>query len=72
MSAPVPLRPNFGAALLRTASSNPATTSSTMLRLEQAHRYALENPLHRNKRVGLSAMISETWYNASFLGPMPG
>src|ERR1700738_4979423 len=34
-----------------------------LLRLEQAHRHALENHLHRNKRVGLSVVISETWYN---------
>ncbi len=33
-----------------------------LLRLEQAHRHALENHLHRNKRVGLSVVISETWY----------
>src|ERR1700719_1085123 len=35
---------------------------SLLLRLEQAHRHALENHLHRNKRVGLWVVISETWY----------
>jgi hypothetical protein len=35
---------------------------SLLLRLEQAHRYALENYVHRNKRMGLSVVISETWY----------
>jgi hypothetical protein len=34
---------------------------SLLLRLEQAHRYALENYVHRNKRMGLSVVISETW-----------
>jgi hypothetical protein len=33
-----------------------------LLRLEQAHRYALEDNVHRNKRMGLSVVISETWY----------
>ena len=33
-----------------------------LLRLEQAYRYALENHLHRNKKVGLSVVISGTWY----------
>jgi transposase len=33
-----------------------------LLRLEQAHRYALENHLHRNERVGQSVTISETWF----------
>ena len=37
---------------------------SLLLRLEQAHRYALGNYVHRNKRMGLSVVISETWYNA--------
>ena len=32
-----------------------------LLRLEQAYRYALENHLHRNERLGLSVMINETW-----------
>ena len=35
---------------------------SLLLRLEQAHRYALEDNVHRNKRMGLSGVISETWY----------
>ncbi len=33
-----------------------------LLRLEQAYRYALENHLHRNERLGLSVVISETWH----------
>jgi hypothetical protein len=28
------------------------------------HRYAVENHIHRNPRLGLSVMINETWYNA--------
>jgi len=35
---------------------------SLLLRLEQAHRYALEDNVHRDKRMGLSVVISETWY----------
>ena len=32
-------------------------------RLEQAHRYALENSfINRNKRVGLPVVFSGTWY----------
>ncbi len=33
-----------------------------LLRMEQAHRYALENHVHRNKRMGISVLITETWY----------
>ena len=33
-----------------------------LLRLEQAHRHALENHVHRNKGLGLHVMINETWY----------
>ncbi len=36
-----------------------------LLRMEQAHRYALENHVHRNKRMGISVLITETWYKAS-------
>jgi hypothetical protein len=32
-------------------------------RLEQARRSALENHLHRNARLGVSVLISESWYN---------
>ena len=39
-----------------------SATAGKLLRLEQAHQHALENHLHRNKRVGLSVVISETWY----------
>jgi hypothetical protein len=35
---------------------------SLLLRLEQAHRYALEDNVHRHKRMGLSVVNSETWY----------
>jgi Arm DNA-binding domain len=35
----------------------------SLLRLEHAHQYALENHVHRNARMGLSVMISENWYN---------
>jgi hypothetical protein len=30
--------------------------------LEKAHRYAVENHIHRNPRLGLSVMNNETWY----------
>jgi hypothetical protein len=33
-----------------------------LLCLEKAHRYAVENHIHRNPRLGLSVMINETWY----------
>jgi hypothetical protein len=36
-----------------------------LLRLEQAHRYALENCVHRIKRMGLPVLINETWYKVS-------
>src|ERR1700694_4819378 len=39
-----------------------------LLRLEQAHRHALENQVHRDQRLGLPVMIIKTWYNALPLG----
>src|ERR1700732_481528 len=33
-----------------------------LLRLEQAHRHALENHVHRDQRLGLPVMIIKTWY----------
>src|SRR6202011_1265832 len=38
-----------------------------LLRLEQAHRHALENHVHRDQRLGLPVMIIKTWYKPSFL-----
>src|ERR1700704_3788464 len=35
-----------------------------LLRLEQAHRHALENHVHRDQRLGLPVMIIKTWYKA--------
>src|ERR1700738_1155434 len=35
-----------------------------LLRLEQAHRHALENHVHRDQRLGLPVMIIKTWYYA--------
>jgi hypothetical protein len=54
-----------------TASSNPTTTSSTSAatRLEQAQRPALENHIHRNPRLGLWVMISESWYKSQVIQP---
>ena len=37
---------------------------SLLPRLEQAYQHALENYVHRNKRMGLSVVISETWYQS--------
>src|ERR1700732_4298678 len=34
-----------------------------LLRLEQAHRHALENHVHRDQRLGLPVMIIKTSYN---------
>src|SRR6202011_1536209 len=33
-----------------------------LLRLEQAHRHALEDHVHRDQRLGLPVMIIKTWY----------
>jgi hypothetical protein len=33
-----------------------------LLRLEKAHRHALENHVHRNPRLGIQVMINKTWY----------
>src|ERR1700731_4337265 len=35
-----------------------------LLRLEQAHRHALENHVHRDQRLGLPVMIIKSWYEA--------
>src|SRR3984893_18235555 len=35
-----------------------------LLRLEQAHRHALENHDHRDQRLGLPVMIIKTWYKS--------
>src|ERR1700682_1320718 len=40
-----------------------------LLRLEQAHRHALENHDHRDQRLGLPVMIIKTWYNDYCLTP---
>src|ERR1700732_1206876 len=37
-----------------------------LLRLEQAHRHALENHVHRDQRLGLPVMIIKTWYNICY------
>ncbi len=36
-----------------------------LLRLEQAHRHALDNHVYRHPRMGLSVIINETWYYGS-------
>src|ERR1700732_889438 len=36
-----------------------------LLRLEQAHRHALENHVHRDQRLGLPVMIIKTWYKTA-------
>src|ERR1700719_2176017 len=40
---------------------------SLLLRLEQAHRHALENHVHRDQRLGLPVMIIKTWYKGRLL-----
>jgi len=34
-----------------------------LLRLEQARQHALENPVHRNARLGLEVIVNDNWYN---------
>jgi hypothetical protein len=41
-------------------------------RLEQAHRSALADHVHRTARMGLCVMISECWYNARDSGGFGG
>jgi hypothetical protein len=41
-----------------------------LLRLEQAHRHALENHVHRDQRLGLPVMIIKTWYKGVSACPM--
>src|ERR1700686_1654991 len=43
-----------------------------LLRLEQAHRHALENHVHRDQRLGLPVMIIKTWYNSLLSGKITG
>src|ERR1700720_4635505 len=39
-----------------------------LLRLEQAHRHALENHVHRDQRLGLPVMIIKSWYKGAGSG----
>src|ERR1700730_15665331 len=43
-----------------------------LLRLEQAHRHALEDHLHRDQRLGLPVMIIKTWYYSHARAPACG
>ena len=42
----------------------PRHSRPLLFRLQQAHRYASENNVHRNARMGLSVIGNDTWCDA--------